>query len=130
MSTTDQATFALDRFEWTAARRLEVAGRWWSGLEGQEQATPVLALRAGGRVHQLPPIPESVGGSLASGKRWHAVFAWDGEPAEIEGAELAIGSHLVIELPAPRSSRRRFGRLLLPVREVAGEEPAATAASG
>jgi hypothetical protein len=91
-----ELTFQLERFEWVASDRLELAGRW-SGLRGRRVAPPVLAFDADGRRHRLRAMP---GGQLD--ERWRATFAWDGEPVDIERAELEVGRALVVELPRPR----------------------------
>src|SRR3954468_23189362 len=95
-------TFQLERFEWVADGRLELAGRW-EGLRGR-LAQPVLAIEAGGERHRLRALP---GGQLRSGEAWAATFAWTGDAMTIERAELEIGRSLVVDLPAPRRRRAR-----------------------
>jgi len=91
-----ELTFQLERFEWIASDRLELAGRW-NGLRGRRIAPPVLAFEAEGRRHRLRAMP---GGQLD--ERWRATFAWDGPAIEIESAELEVGRSLVVDLPRPR----------------------------
>jgi hypothetical protein len=91
-----ELTFQLERFEWIASDRLELAGRW-DGLRGRRVAPPVLAFEADGRRNRLRAMP---GGQLD--ERWRATFAWDGPPVDIERAELEVGRALVVDLPAPR----------------------------
>src|SRR4051812_40963289 len=91
-----ELTFQLERFEWIASDRLVLAGRW-NGLRGRRIAPPVLSFEVDGRRHRLRAMP---GGQLD--ERWRATFAWDGEPVEIERAELEVGRTLVVDLPAPR----------------------------
>ena len=88
MAETPELTFALERFEWVAADRLEIVGRW-QGLTGRRLGRPLLYVDAGGRRRRLTAIP---GGKLpANGERWQVGFAWPHGPADIEGAELEIG---------------------------------------
>src|SRR4051794_10758672 len=97
-----QLSFELERFELTADG-LEVVGRW-TGIGGRKLARPVLSLEAGGRRRRLTALP---GGQLKSGEEsWRARFAWSGDLEEIDGAELQIGRHLVVDLPPPRRRRR------------------------
>jgi hypothetical protein len=91
-----ELTFQLERFEWIASDRLELAGRW-NGLRGRRIAPPVLAFEADGRRHRLRAMP---GGQLD--ERWRATFAWDGPAIDIERAELEVGRSLVVDLPRPR----------------------------
>jgi hypothetical protein len=91
-----ELTFQLERFEWIASDRLELAGRW-NGLRGRRIAPPVLAFEAEGRRHRLRAMP---GGQLD--ERWRATFAWDGPAIDIESAELEVGRSLVVDLPRPR----------------------------
>jgi hypothetical protein len=96
MAAARELTFQLERFEWIASDRLELAGRW-NGLRGRRIAPPVLAFEAAGRRHRLRAMP---GGQLD--ERWRATFAWDGPAIDIERAELEVGRTLVVDLPAPR----------------------------
>ncbi|MEA2280555.1 MAG: hypothetical protein QOK21_1162, partial [Solirubrobacteraceae bacterium] len=107
MASVGELVFALERFEATDADRLEVVGRW-QGLEGRRLGRPVLTvLTADGRRRRLTALP---GGQLtASGSdaSWRASFAFEGDPASVEGAELELGRRRVVELPRPRRRRRR-----------------------
>jgi hypothetical protein len=98
-----ELTFALERFEWAAADRLEIVGRW-EGLTGRRLGRPLLHVHVGGRRRRLTAIPG--GQPPASGERWEAAFAWPHGAAEIERAELEIGRSLLVDLPAPRRPRR------------------------
>jgi chromosome segregation ATPase len=130
MSSVGELVFALERFEATDADRLEVVGRW-QGLEGRRLGRPVLTvLTEGGRRRRLTALP---GGQLtASGADapWRASFAWDGDPASVESAELELGRRLVVELPRPRRRRRRALDTGLRPATAAGSVAAATAAAG
>jgi hypothetical protein len=109
-----QVAFTLERFEWTAPDRLEVVGKW-EGLKGRRMAHPFLLVEIEGRRRRLPALP---GGQLTA-DGWRAAFAWDGEPVELQAAELHVGRNLVVELPAPRRRRSR------PRREAAQPRPTA-----
>jgi hypothetical protein len=117
-----ELTFQLERFEWVASDRLELAGRW-DGLRGRRIAPPVLAFEADGRRHRLRAMP---GGQLD--ERWRATFAWDGRPVEIDRAELEVGRTVVVDLPAPRR-RKSADRPAEPLEErLAAAEAEAEAA--
>lgn len=117
-----ELTFQLERFEWVASDRLELAGRW-DGLRGRRIAPPVLAFEADGRRHRLRAMP---GGQLD--ERWRATFAWDGPSVDIERAELEVGRLLVVDLPAPRR-RKSADRPAEPLEErLAAAEAEAEAA--
>src|SRR6478672_11741915 len=103
MAQTQHLSFELERFEWVAADRLEVVGRW-QGIRGRRLARPVLTVEAGGTRRRLTAMP---GGQLTGDEPWRALFAWPHEPADIEAAELEIGRSVVVELPAPRSRMSR-----------------------
>jgi hypothetical protein len=98
-----EVVFALERFEHADEDRLEVVGRW-EGLEGRRMGRAVLTVvEAGGRRRRLNALP---GGQLGSAQ-WRASFAWSGDVASVERAELELGRRLVVELPPPRRRRRR-----------------------
>ncbi|HEX4692005.1 MAG TPA: hypothetical protein VH276_15025 [Solirubrobacteraceae bacterium] len=107
MSSLGELVFALERFEATDADRLEVVGRW-QGLEGRRLGRPVLTvLTEGGRRRRLTALPGGQLTATGSEAPWRASFAWDGDPASVESAELELGRRLVVELPRPRRRRRR-----------------------
>jgi hypothetical protein len=99
-------TFELERFEWQAPDRLEIAGKF-HGLEQSPDATPVLVVTGNGEAHQLDSVDESVSGPPEDGKSWQAEFAWDEAPVGIEAAVLEFGRGMMIELPAPGAKHRR-----------------------
>src|SRR3954469_17693225 len=104
MAQVGEVVFALERFELSAEERLEVVGRW-EGLEGRRMGRPVLTVvETDGRRRRLTALP---GGQLSSTHAWRAAFAWQGDPASIDRAELELGRRLVVELPPPRRRRRR-----------------------
>ena len=61
---------------------------------------------------------------------WRASFAWDGDPAAVESAELELGRRLVVELPRPRRRRRRTSDSVLGPSTAAAAAAAAPAPAG
>src|SRR4051794_41738165 len=98
-----EISFELERFSWTEPDRLEVTGRW-TGLEGRRLGRPALTLTIGDERRRLTALP---GGHLRATGEWRALFSYDGDPAEVTGAELEVGRRLVVDLPAPRKRRPR-----------------------
>jgi hypothetical protein len=104
MAQAGEVVFALERFELTAADQLEVVGRW-EGLGGRRMGRPVLTVvDTAGRRRRLNALP---GGPASGEQPWRAAFAWEGDVATVERAELELGRRLVVELPPPRRRRRR-----------------------
>jgi hypothetical protein len=120
MAHVGDVVFALERFEWSAEDRLEVVGRW-DGLQGRRMGRPALTVvESSGRRRRLHALP---GGQLSGEQPWRASFAWDGNGATVERAELELGRRLVVELPPPRRPRRRAGQTAsLPTPAVAALE--------
>jgi hypothetical protein len=118
---TDELTFLLDRFEWTAPGRLSVGGGW-KGMRTRDLEDPALIVHSGDEIHRL----QAINGVLDSTRYWSAIFPWEGDPTAIEAATLEIAGSFVVELPVPhRGSRhRRFGRTRLTVREIEPEDAA------
>jgi hypothetical protein len=98
--------FELERFEWQAPDRLEIAGTF-HGLEHSPDDTPVLVVSGDGEAHQLRSVDASLSGPPEDGKSWQAQFAWDEAPIGIEAAVLEFGTGMVIDLPAPGANRGR-----------------------
>jgi predicted nucleic acid-binding Zn-ribbon protein len=119
------ATFALERFEWSAPDLLEVAGRF-AHVPDTALAEPVLIVRSGDSTDRLVPTDDSgvrpAHGALRriGGSRWRASFAWRGTPSAFERAILELGEEFVVALPAPGA--QRGGRRVL---RVSRREPAA-----
>jgi uncharacterized protein (DUF4415 family) len=79
-------------------------------------------VESSGRRRRLQALPS---GQPAGEQPWRAAFAWDGNGATVERAELELGRRLVVELPPPRRprSRRRGGQTAaLPTPAVAALE--------
>lgn len=102
-------SFDLERFEWTAPDRLEVAGRWF-GMRGLRFMRPTLDLRAGEDRHRLLALLEHKPWIAEEGELWVAAFPWEGDRAKLTAAELAVGPSLAVELPVPGGSRKPNGR--------------------
>jgi hypothetical protein len=116
VTTTDQAAFLLDRFQWTAPGRLHVEGAW-TAIERNRLMDPVLVVGTDDGDRRL----EAVQDVATNVRRWSAVFPWEADAGEIRRAELQLGAGPVVELPLPTvdSSQRRHGRTRLAVRGVA-----------
>jgi hypothetical protein len=95
------AIFELERFEWTAPDRLELTGVW-TGLRARRFIRPTLVLETDAGRRRLLALLEHKPWSADDGADWIAAFAWTGEPAEVESAQLNVASGIDIELPPPR----------------------------
>lgn len=115
-------TFDLERFEWAAPDRLQVAGTF-SGLT-DAQGSPALVLRGAERTHRLSAVGDAR--PPADGEPWMATFAWREPPEPFESAELQVGSDVAVELPKPRTGH--FEAQRLEGRHAAPEEAAADGA--
>jgi DNA repair exonuclease SbcCD ATPase subunit len=94
--------FELERFEWQAPDRLEVAGKF-HGVQDAAAVTPVLVVSGGGTAHRLEA--ETVAGPPEDGKSWRAQFVWDEAPVGVEAATLELGPDVVVDLPPPGAQR-------------------------
>lgn len=104
-------SFELERFEWAAGDRLEVAGRWF-GVRGQRFLRPTLEVDVDGDTHRLLATLEHKPWAVEEGEEWLAAFEWQGPAAEeIESARLIVGPDSPVELARPGSTngRRRTG---------------------
>jgi hypothetical protein len=117
-------TFELRQFAWETPYRLLVSGTFDGLRDLPSDTTAVLIVKAGGSVHRLPAVPDTVDGPPGNGRIWHAQFAWQDPPVGFRAAELQLGD-LVVDLPEPGVRRRRERPRRLPVRsaEVRGAEP-------
>jgi hypothetical protein len=116
----DGPTFELARFAWGAPDRLELSGRF-TGLPDLPADDPTLVIDGVDGVHRLPVVPDSLAGPPEDGGRWDAVFVWQEAPVAFEGAKLAFGSDIVVELPEPASGRTRSRRQTLKVAQEHGD---------
>jgi DNA repair exonuclease SbcCD ATPase subunit len=107
--TAQRAAFVMEQFRVVAPGRLEVEGRW-EGVHGVDLDRAVLVLEAKGRVDRV-----EADAVRRTPNTWHAVFAWNGEPAAIDRAQLEVGDRLLVEIRARPSARRRLGRAESPV---------------
>src|SRR5262245_50272485 len=92
--------FELESFDFTAADRLEVSGRWF-GVRGRRFVRPVLNLRVDGRRRRLIAVLDHKPWAPDGGAAWGAAFAWRGEHGSVSHARLEVAPDVVLELPAP-----------------------------
>ncbi len=119
-STGTAVSFELERFEWIAADRLEVAGRWY-GVRGRRFLRPTLDIEVDGQARRMLALLEHKPWAPDEGSEWIAAFTWNDEPIELLEADLVVAPDLSVELPAPgtaagakksraaQRSRRRAG---------------------
>lgn len=98
-SSAPKVTFEVDHFGWTAADRLELAGRW-RGVRGRRFLRPTLDVELDEGRRRLLALLEHKPWTAVDGEEWVAAFKWEGDPAEMS-AELSVGPDLAVELPAP-----------------------------
>lgn len=104
------AVLEIERFEWVTPDRIEIVG-YWTGLRGRRFVRPTLVLKGEGAPRRLLALLEHKPWSAHEGEEWTAAFAWKGEVAKFEAAELNVGSGIDLELPSPRmrpGKPRRF----------------------
>src|SRR5918994_1037234 len=105
-----EVDFELERFEYSGAGRIEIAGRWF-GLRGRRFVRPVLNLTlSGGTRRRAIALLEHKPWAAADGETWIAAFAWPDGSGEVEHAELEVGPGLMVELPAPGAVAPAGGR--------------------
>ncbi|HEX2102904.1 MAG TPA: hypothetical protein VHF51_04595, partial [Solirubrobacteraceae bacterium] len=92
--------FEAERFEWAAPGRLEVTGRWY-GLRGHRFMRPALVVWQGDERRRLLAVLEHKPWAADEGEPWIAAFEWDGEPVELDAAELSVAPTVAVELPPP-----------------------------
>src|SRR4051795_13216655 len=96
--------FDVERFEWTAVDRLEVAGRW-SGVRGRRFMRPSLSVAANRGRRRLIALLEHKPWAADDGDRWGAASPGAGERGDVGPAVLEVGTGLAVQLPAPREPR-------------------------
>jgi hypothetical protein len=102
------AAFDVEGFGWASDGRLEVNGRWW-GVRGRRFMRPTLEVRGEGGRRRLLAVLEHKPWAVLDGERWTCAFAWDGDPAQVDGAVLAVAPGLAVELPPPAAAGPRAG---------------------
>jgi hypothetical protein len=122
-------TFDLERFEWAAPDRLQLAGTF-SGLDEGAAAAPTLVLHGAERTHRLPAVEGDGSDAPMDGEPWAATFAWQDVPEAFDAAELELGPDVTVQLPEPHAGQRSFGGQRLPVRKAAEREPEAARQNG
>jgi hypothetical protein len=100
-----RVTFEVERFAWLEGGRLEVVGRWF-GIRGRRFLRPTLDVDVDGEPRRMLALLEHKPWAADDGEKWIAAFEWTGEPVALEAAELAVGSDLAVELPAPSGAPR------------------------
>ena len=114
-------SFEVERFEWTAADRLELAGRWFD-VRGRRFLRPTLDVEVDGSTRRLLATLEHKPWASEEGEVWQAAFAWEGEVVDIDAAQLTVGPDLAVELGPPAtadgrgSPRKAVGRELAAAR--------------
>src|SRR5918994_4420168 len=106
-----EADFELERFEYSGAGRIEIAGRWF-GLRGRRFVRPVLNLTlSGGTRRRAIALLEHKPWAAADGETWLAAFSWPAGAGDVERAELEVGPGLMVDLPAPGAVPAGAGRV-------------------
>jgi hypothetical protein len=98
--------FEVERFEWAAPGRLEVAGRWF-GLRGHRFMRPALVVSSGDDRRRLLALLEHKPWAAGDGEPWVAAFGWEGDPVDLDAAELSVAPSLAVELPPLAAPGRR-----------------------
>jgi hypothetical protein len=96
-------TFEVERFEWASDDRLEVVGRWF-GLRGHRFLRPTLDVEVAGERRRMLAVLEHKPWAAEEGEEWVAAFAWRGERAKLDDAELTVSPDLAVQLPLPHGS--------------------------
>src|SRR4051794_887032 len=124
-ATTGGTVFEVERFEWTAPDRLELAGRWF-GVRGMRFVRPTLSLRGDELHRRLLADLEHKPWNPGDGELGPAVSRGGGAPAGADPAELAVAPSIAVALPAPRApGPRRAKREPSPQRAAAARAAAA-----
>lgn len=109
-------TFELERFEWAAPDRLQLAGTF-AGLAGADTDAPTLVVHGAEHTHRLAAVADEQTEPPQDGRRWTATFAWAEAPEAFNAAELHLGPDVALELPEPRPGPRPFGGRQLKARQ-------------
>jgi hypothetical protein len=95
--------FDVERFEWASDDRLEVVGRWF-GLRGHRFLRPTLDVEVRGERRRMLAVLDHKPWAAEDGEEWIAAFAWTGERAPLDDAELTVSPDLAVQLPLPDAS--------------------------
>jgi hypothetical protein len=96
-------TFEVERFGWAADDRLELVGRWF-GLRGHRFLRPTLDVDVAGERRRMLAVLDHKPWAAEEGEEWVAAFAWRGELAKLDDAELTVSPDLAVQLPLPNGS--------------------------
>src|SRR5918992_433503 len=101
----------IESFQGTPGDPLGIARRWFD-VRGPRSLRPTLDLEVDGRTRRVLASLEHKPWVADEGEVWHAAFAWDGEMADVDAAQLTVGPDLVVELepPATAADLRSRGR--------------------
>ncbi len=95
--------FDVERFEWASDDRLEVVGRWF-GLRGHRFLRPTLDVEVRGERRRMLALLDHKPWAAEDGEEWIAAFAWTGERAPLDDAELTVSPDLAVQLPLPHAA--------------------------
>ena len=107
-----EVAFEVERVGWPSPDRLEVVGRWY-GVRGRRFIRPTLTVEVGGEPRRMLAVLDHKPWAVEDGQAWTAAFEWRGEPVDLAGGELTVGSDIAVELAPPdgqHAARRRFAR--------------------
>lgn len=108
-------SFEVDRFAWVDGR-LEVTGRWY-GIRGRRFLRPTLDVEVDGSPRRMLAVLEHKPWAADDGDEWVAAFEWNGEPAALAVAELAVAPELAVVLPPPTGGPAKKARRAKPAGE-------------
>jgi hypothetical protein len=109
-------TFEVDRFDWTSDDELELVGRWF-GLRGHRFLRPTLDVVVAGDRRRMLAVLEHKPWAAEEGEEWVAAFAWRGERAALDDAELTVSPDLAVQLPLPDGPRPSRSKPAAPTTE-------------
>ena len=119
MDAARELTFRLQHFGWSSPAHLELMGVW-EGLDPEDgDVTPVLRIRARDDEYRSE-VPISA--QFWRDGRWSATFGLQRDAGTVEEVALEMSNGYLLDLPAPSSTLRRFGRKLLRAQRIEGAD--------
>jgi len=115
-------TFEVERFEWSSDDRLEVVGRWF-GLRGHRFLRPTLDVEVRGERRRMLAVLEHKPWAAEEGEEWVAAFAWTGQRAPLDDAELTVSPDLAVQLPLPDADEAAAGPLVASAERLPARRP-------